>query len=135
MLPPRALVVEDDRKTRIALRDIIQGEGFVVDTADDGEEAIERLSRQTYALVLLDIVLPKVSGTGVMEHLRATNEAALSRVVVVTGVDVADISRLFPAVKFTLSKPVLPARLRSVAHEFLTAFHASRRSQGSSSVA
>ena len=132
---PRALVVEDDRKTRDALRAIIEGEGFAVDTADDGEEAIARLSRGPYALILLDIVLPKISGTGVMEHLRTTNAAALENVVVVTGVEPADISRLFPAVSSTLCKPVLPARLRAVARRFLLAFQASNPSQGSSSVA
>jgi DNA-binding response OmpR family regulator len=132
---PRALVVEDDRKTRDALRDIIEGEGFAVDTAADGEEAIANLSREAYALVLLDIVLPKVSGTGVMEHLRAVNPAALENVVVVTGVDAAEIARLFPAVSSTLCKPVLPARLRAVARRFLLAFQASNPSQGSSSVA
>ena len=132
---PRALVVEDDRNTRDALRVIIEGEGFAVDTADDGEMAIEHLGRETYALVLLDIVLPKISGTGVMEHLRATNETALENVVVVTGVDIADIARLFPAVNTTLSKPVLPARLRAVARRFLLAYQAINPSQGSSSVA
>jgi two-component system, OmpR family, response regulator len=132
---PRALVVEDDRNTRDALRVIIEGEGFAVDTADDGEMAIEYLSREAYALVLLDIVLPKISGTGVMEHLRATNEAALENVVVVTGVDIAEIARLFPAVNSTLCKPVLPARLRAVARRYLLAHQAINPSQGSSSVA
>jgi CheY-like chemotaxis protein len=132
---PRALVVEDDRNTRDALRVIIEGEGYVVDAADDGESAIEYLSRQSYALVLLDIVLPKISGTGVMEHLQQTNASALENVVVVTGVDIADIARLFPAVNSTLSKPVLPARLRSIARRFLLAYQASNPSQDSSSVA
>ena len=130
---PRALVVEDDRNTRDALRVIIQGEGYEVDAASDGEEAISFLSRGNYALILLDIVLPKISGTGVMEHLRATNPAALHNVVVVTGVDVADISRLFPAVGFTLSKPVLPSRLRAMARDFLAAYQRAHPARGNSS--
>ena len=130
---PRALVVEDDRKTRDALRVIVRDEGYEVDAAADGEEAITLLSRQSYALVLLDIVLPKISGTGVMEHLRATNPAALENVVVVTGVDVQDITRLFPAVAFTLCKPILPSRLRGLARRFLLAHQTAHPSRGNSS--
>lgn len=131
---PRALVVEDDRNTRDALRVIIEGEGFIVDAAGDGETALDLLSRYTYAVVLLDIVLPGISGTGVMEQLRATNPAALDSVVVVTGVDVSDIAKLFPPVQCTLTKPVLPARLRAIVRRYLHAFEASQ-GNGNSSVA
>lgn len=110
---PRALVVEDDRKTREALCAIIEGEGFSVDAVDDGEVAIRYLDAHTYTVILLDIVLPKVSGASVMEHMRATNPSALANVVVVTGLDVAEIRKLFPTVRQALAKPVLPSRLRA----------------------
>ena len=54
-----------------------------------------------------------VSGTTVMEHLRATNAALLERVIVVTGLDVNEIRALFPTVRLALSKPVMPGRLRA----------------------
>lgn len=110
---PRALIVEDERHTRRLLAGIIETEGFDVDMAGDGDIALSMLSSVDYSLILLDIVLPKVSGTAVMEHLRKTQPAALERVIVVTGLDVAEIRALFPTVKIALSKPVLPARLRA----------------------
>ncbi|MBK5259552.1 MAG: response regulator [Thermoanaerobaculia bacterium] len=134
-MPPRALVVEDDRNTRDALRAIIEGEGWIVDVAADGETAIEHLSELEYALILIDIVLPKMNGTDVMEHLEATNPSALENVVVVTGVATKDIAALFPAVRATLAKPVLPARLRATVKQYMLAWEASHRSSDTSSVA
>lgn len=116
---PRALVVEDDAKTREALCAIIAGEGFAVDSADDGEIALAYLERESYSLILLDIVLRKVSGAAVMEQLRATNPSVLENIVVVTGLDVAEIRKLFPTVRQALSKPVLPSRLRATVRKSL----------------
>ena len=110
---PKALVVEDERPTQTLLAEILRGEGFDVDVAADGNAAIALLDRGQYAVVLLDIVLPTVSGTTVMEHLRATNAALLERVIVVTGLDVNEIRALFPTVRLALSKPVMPGRLRA----------------------
>ncbi|HSP34090.1 MAG TPA: response regulator [Thermoanaerobaculia bacterium] len=109
---PKALVVEDEKHTQRLLTEIMQTEGFDVDVAGDGDVAIAQLSAADYAVVLLDIVLPTVSGTTVMEHLHATNPQVLERIIVVTGLDVAEIRELFPTVRLALSKPVLPGRLR-----------------------
>lgn len=119
---PRALVVEDDPATREALRTIVAGEGFSVDAVGDGEQALEFLGRQQYAIVLLDIVLPKLSGADVMEYLHANSPAVLESVVVVTGLDVDEIRKLYPGVRAALGKPVLPARLRKAVRPFLAGF-------------
>ena len=116
---PRALIVEDDTRTRNALRSIIEGEGFAVDTAADGILAVEQLGRESYAVILIDIVLPRLSGVGVLEHLRATNPALLERVIVVTGLDLAEVRQLFPTIAHALSKPIFPARLRSMVRVWL----------------
>lgn len=110
---PRALIVEDDPHTQRLLAAILAAEGIDVAVADDGDIAIDLLSRGPFSVVLLDIVLPRVSGTAVMEYLRENNPAMLERVIVVTGLDVSEIRALFPTVRHSLSKPVLPARLRA----------------------
>ena len=116
---PRALVVEDDPATREALRAIVAGEGFTVDAVGDGEQALEHLERRKYAMVLLDIVLPKMSGADVMEYLHTNSPAVLESIVVVTGLDVDEIRKLYPGVREALGKPVLPARLRKAVRRFL----------------
>ena len=77
------------------------------------------LDDEDYSVVLLDIVLPKVSGTEVMDHLHRTNPAMLERVIVVTGLNVDDIRKLFPTVCHALAKPVIPKRLLDSVSECL----------------
>jgi DNA-binding response OmpR family regulator len=107
----KALVVEDDPLTREALVAILEEEHFAVEVAIDGEIAVGLLSRETYDIVLLDVVLPKISGTDVMEQILCTRPEVLNSVIVVTGVDVAEIRKLFPEVCDTLGKPLIPNRL------------------------
>ena len=108
---PRALVVEDDAVTRSLLRQLLIGSGCDVDEATDGESAIAKLSAQKYGVILLDIVLPKLSGTHVMDFLREEDPESLERVIVVTGLNVEEIRKLFPTVCHALGKPVIPTRL------------------------
>jgi CheY-like chemotaxis protein len=108
---PNVLVVEDDFATREALRKILEGEGCSVEVAPDGEKAVGCLAQRTYDAVVLDLALPKLSGTDVMEYIASTNPSQLSSIVVVTGLEVLEIRKLFPAVRETLSKPVMPSRL------------------------
>lgn len=110
-MPPRVLVVEDDTVTREALSKVLIGEGCEIDVAVDGERAIGCLANRSYDAIILDIVLPKMSGTDVMEYIASTRPETLASIIVVTGLDVAEIRKLFPTVCETLSKPVIPSRL------------------------
>lgn len=116
---PRALIVEDEAATRNALRAIVEGEGFDVDAVDTAEHALDLLGTQRYATVLLDIVLPKMSGAALMEHLHTHAPSLLESIVVVSGLDVAEIRKLYPTVPEALGKPVLPGRLRKAVRRFL----------------
>jgi CheY-like chemotaxis protein len=109
---PTALIVEDEPVTRKLLRELLAGSGLDVHEAVDGEQAIKMLSANNkYAVILLDIVLPKLSGTHVMDFLRDFDPDALERVIVVTGLNVEEIRKLFPTVCHALGKPVIPNRL------------------------
>ena|SRR5437016_3526141 len=109
---PKALIVEDDPVTRSLLKALIEEEGCIVDLASDGKQAIDLLDRTPdYSVILLDIVLPKVSGTAVMEHLEETNPLLLEKIIVVTGLDIREIRTLFPTVCHALAKPVMPSHL------------------------
>jgi DNA-binding response OmpR family regulator len=107
----KVLVVEDDLLTRDALRRVLEHEGFDVHVVNDGERALVLLEEHRFDAVILDIALPRMSGTDLMEHIAATAPHLLESIVVVTGVDIAEIRKLFPSVCDTLSKPVMPSRL------------------------
>ena len=66
----RILVVEDEQPMRLVLKDILEQEGFRVLTADDGERGLKAAIEEKPALVLLDVMLPKVDGFTICEELR-----------------------------------------------------------------
>lgn len=115
----KALVVEDDENTRVLLRKLVETQGCDVDEAKDGEIALELLTTNDYGVVLLDIVLPRMSGTEVMERVYAANPAMLERVIVVTGLNLQEIRKLFPTVCNAVPKPVMPQRLVETIHKCL----------------
>ena len=108
----KALIVEDDDSTRSLLRKLVESQGCAVDEAGDGMRAVELLDQSDYDVILLDIVLPKMSGTAVMDHLCTTNPAALERIIVVTGLNVEDIRKLFPSVGHALSSARARAEIK-----------------------
>ena len=66
----RILAVDDDAGILDVLRYLLSSEGFEVETASDGEEALAAASRRPLDLVLLDVMLPGLSGTEVCRRLR-----------------------------------------------------------------
>lgn len=69
----RILVAEDDANIRSGLVDALESEEYGVDPARDGEEALALFGRRRYDLVLLDLMMPKVSGYDVCRSIRAAN--------------------------------------------------------------
>ena len=78
----RVLVVDDDDAIRTLLLTILRRRGVVVDTAKNGAEALQKLGQCTYAVMLLDLMMPVTSGWEVLEKL-ATFEAARRPLVIV----------------------------------------------------
>lgn len=65
----RILVVEDDLFLRELYTDILSSEGYKVETAGDGEEALQKIKVGGYDLILLDIIMPKMDGLSVMRYI------------------------------------------------------------------
>ena len=76
-LSPRILVVDDEESYRDALRVALEREGFTVDTAADGNEALERFIANPPALVLLDVMLPHRSGVDVCREMRSRSQVPI----------------------------------------------------------
>jgi two-component system alkaline phosphatase synthesis response regulator PhoP len=67
---PRVLIVEDEAGLRLTLSDRLASEGYVVDTAPDGEAGLERATAGAYDLIVLDVMLPRVDGLSACRQLR-----------------------------------------------------------------
>jgi two-component system phosphate regulon response regulator PhoB len=79
------LIVEDDEETRRLLARALRRQGLQVLTAGTGSEGLELIRRHAPAVVLLDLVLPEVSGEAVCVALRADPELAQIHVIMLTG--------------------------------------------------
>lgn len=66
----KILLVEDDAEIRELLKNFLANENYEVVCAVDGEEARSRFDSTAFSLVLLDLMIPKISGMDVMEHIR-----------------------------------------------------------------
>jgi two-component system response regulator RegX3 len=74
---PLILVVDDEQSYRDALRVALEREGFRVETAADGAEAVEKFDAHKPALVLLDVMLPRMSGVDVCRELRTRSQVPI----------------------------------------------------------
>lgn len=84
MQEKRILVVEDDDAIRALLQTILRRRGYVVDVARNGVEAIACFERDAYTVVLLDLMMPRMSGYDVLDHLGRTPAPTRPIVIVLT---------------------------------------------------
>ena len=69
-MPKRILVVDDEPRIIQLVEAMLTGHGYEVISAGDGVAALERVSRDQPDLVLLDVMMPKMDGTTVAEHMQ-----------------------------------------------------------------
>lgn len=79
----RILVVDDDESIRTVLAAILEEEQYMVDTAQSGEDAIEKTKIQLYNLALIDIRLPDMEGTELLTRMKET--IPKMRKIIITG--------------------------------------------------
>jgi two-component system, NtrC family, response regulator PilR len=69
MADVKVLVVDDEEEIRNHFSDFLRGQGFEVETADDGEAGIEKIQQDFFDVALIDLNMPKVDGMAVLDHL------------------------------------------------------------------
>ena len=80
----RVLVADDDQAIRQLVCTIIKREGLEVDCVADGAEAIEMLREHDYSVLLVDLMMPRVDGFGVIEYVKNHPAAQKPVVLVIT---------------------------------------------------
>lgn len=80
----KIFIVEDEAALLYALEAKLRLEGFEVETATDGEQAVEKLKAYKPDLIILDIILPKIDGWDVLQQLRAIAKLNTVPVMIVT---------------------------------------------------
>lgn len=80
----RVLLAEDDDINQMAMQELLADVGLDVDTASDGHEAVDQASRRAYALILLDLRMPRLDGVGAARTIRALPEHHATPMVAIT---------------------------------------------------
>jgi putative two-component system response regulator len=120
MTPARILVVDDYEPNRTGLRRLLERQGYSVTTASNGHDALEMVNQDRPDLVLLDVVMPQISGVDVCAAVKADPETCLTPVVLISGSHERDmrLTGLGVGADDFLNKPVdadeLYTRVRSL---------------------
>lgn len=113
---PTILVVDDDEPTRNSLREILEDEGYRVETASNGQEAIDKLERdEPPDLILLDLMMPVMDGWEFLAHQKSRSPSRPVPIVLLSGMA---FIRDAPGVADFLSKPIRPDKLLSCIKRF-----------------
>ena len=102
----RVLIVDDDEAIRTMVERVLRRENFQVDSARDGFEAIEKIAQNDYTAILLDLMMPRIDGFGVLDFLRH-HRPELGRAVIVMTANVPGASDVMRTGKVSrvLAKP------------------------------
>jgi CheY-like chemotaxis protein len=111
---PRILVVDDDAAIREFLRDLLDSEGYEVDEAANGLEAVERVRTNPPSAVLMDLMMPILSGVEATSKLKSDPATAAVPILAMSaGRNLATMANAVPADGF-VSKPFDLIRLVEV---------------------
>jgi DNA-binding response OmpR family regulator len=112
-MPAKILVVDDTPKNVKLLADLLTVKGYSVVTAASGREALARLESDEPDLVLLDVVMPEMSGYEVCRKIRENPDAGILPIIMVTALDPAEerIKGLEAGADDFLTKPINQAEL------------------------
>ncbi len=112
-MKPFVLIVDDNAESRDFVASIVRARGFEAEGVADGASALERIAERRPDVVLLDVVLPGMSGMEVLDRIRANPDHADIPVILITGRSSDD--DLLAGYKFGadyyISKPFAPRQL------------------------
>lgn len=89
----RIMVVDDDHDTRFAIRLLLEREGFKVEEASGGPQALEALRKNPPDLVLVDFLMPEMSGRALVEEIRNDPKLKPLRVIFLTVATLGEVGK------------------------------------------
>ncbi|MFZ5518513.1 MAG: ATP-binding protein [Candidatus Zhuqueibacterota bacterium] len=127
---PKILVIDDDDVIRLACDMTLRHEGYVIETAENGRIGIGKLKAGPFDLVLLDLMMPEMSGTDVIDVLREIDPNII--IVVITGFATIEsaVETLKKGVYDYIPKPFTPEELRNVVRKGLEKSHLLKEADG-----
>ncbi len=87
MAETKVLLADDEGAIRNLYQELLESEGFVVDIAEDGRQALAKLREQPYSLIILDIMMPKLDGIGVLKQLSTDTQNTQTPVIITSNLN------------------------------------------------
>src|SRR3990170_3498218 len=112
--PERVLIVEDDPSTRTGLAELVQAWGFHTEEAADGEEAMRKITTFRPAIVVSDLVMPRMGGLELLHALHDQLSDITFILLTAQGTVESAVEAIKDGAYDYLSKPVDPQRLQSL---------------------
>jgi CheY-like chemotaxis protein len=113
----RVLVADDDEPIRRLVVRMLGHAGFDAIEATDGQHAIEQLDRQLFDALVLDLMMPRVDGFGVVSHLVETQPRMIEKTVVITAFPRSAARERLHHLCGIVSKPFDPKELVQLVQE------------------
>lgn len=126
----KILIVDDDARSLMAMETLLTGPGRVVITADSGQEALRQVLRHDFAVILLDVRMPRVDGFEAAELIRQREQSRHTPIIFLSAVDKLDddvFRGLASGAVDYLFKPVVPEVLQSKVSVFVELYRMRER--------
>lgn len=118
----KILIVDDDMTLRELYEERMKAENYVIISAVDGEEAIEKANKEKPDIILLDIMMPKINGIDAMKMLRAKEETANIPIIILTAL-VQEIDKVKDMMKpydsYLIKSEIMPKKVVEAVQESL----------------
>src|SRR6266513_2795154 len=108
----RILIVEDDAAARVGLEQLVKSWGFVAESAADGEDALEKVTSFRPAIVISDLVMPRLDGLGLLRALQAQGADVITLLLTAQGTVETAVEAMKEGAYDYLTKPVDIQRLK-----------------------
>jgi DNA-binding response OmpR family regulator len=131
----KILIVEDDPHILLGLEEVLKGEGFDIAVCNRGDIALDAVGRHRPSLILLDVMLPGLSGYDICRQLRARKVATPILMLTAKGQEIDKVVGLDLGADDYLTKPFGVREMLARVHALLRRSQASTASGGSDSAA
>src|SRR5581483_11901039 len=108
----RVLIVEDDAAARVGLEQLVKNWGFIAEAAGDGEEALEKVTTFRPAIVITDLVMPRLDGLGLLRALQQQGADVTTLLLTAQGTVETAVEAMKEGAYDYLTKPVDIQRLK-----------------------
>src|SRR6266487_1266135 len=108
----RVLIVEDDAAARVGLEQLVKSWGFIAESASDGEEALTKVTSFRPAIVITDLVMPRMDGLGLLRALQEQGADATTLLLTAQGTVDTAVEAMKEGAYDYLTKPVDIQRLK-----------------------